>query len=132
MSAMNTTQASGLFSTLGANTRLAIFRLLVKQGGQGMVAGDIAKALDVSPANLSFHLKELSHAGLVGVQQEGRFQRYRADLALMLDLVAFLTEECCVDDAQNSCCTLHNLPVCGQAPLPDSDGFSDGLNDEAV
>ncbi len=88
---MNTTQASRLFGTLGANTRLDIFRLLVKQGGQGMVAGDIAKALNVSPANLSFHLKELSHAGLVDVQQEGRFQRYRADLALMLDLVAFLT-----------------------------------------
>ena len=86
-----------------------------------MVAGDIAKALDVSPANLSFHLKELSHAGLVDVQQEGRFQRYRADLALMLDLVAFLTEECCALDAQNSGYTLHNLPVCGQVPLHDAD-----------
>ncbi len=118
---MNTTQASRLFGTLGANTRLDIFRLLVKQGGQGMVAGDIAKALNVSPANLSFHLKELSHAGLVDVQQEGRFQRYRADLALMLDLVAFLTEECCALDAQNSGCTLHNLPVCGQVPLHDAD-----------
>lgn len=129
---MNTTQASRLFSTLGANTRLDIFRLLVKQGGQGMVAGDIAKALDVSPANLSFHLKELSHAGLVDVQQEGRFQRYRADLALMLDLVAFLTEECCALDVQNSCCTPQKLPVCGQKALPDGDGLSDGLDDKAV
>ena len=118
---MNTTQASRLFGTLGANTRLDIFRLLVKQGGQGMVAGDIAKALNVSPANLSFHLKELSHAGLVDVQQEGRFQRYRAALALMLDLVAFITEECCALDAQNSGCTLRNLPGCGQVPLPDAD-----------
>ncbi len=100
---MNTDNASKLFNTLGAPVRLAIFRLLVKQGGSGMVAGEIAKTLAVSPANLSFHLKELSHAGLVTSVQEGRFWRYRADLALMLDLVAFLTEECCADEDNSDC-----------------------------
>ena len=60
-----------------------------------MVAGEIATALDVPPANLSFHLKALSQARLVTVAQEGRFQRYRADIPLMLDLIAYLTEECC-------------------------------------
>ena len=53
-------------------------------------------------------------------------------LGMMLELGACLTEEGCVEDAQDSCCTLHNVPVCGQAPWPDGDGLSDGLDDEAV
>ncbi len=62
-----------------------------------MVAGEIATALDVPPSNLSFHFKALTHAGLLTVEQEGRFQRYRANTALMMNLVAYLTAECCVD-----------------------------------
>ena len=60
-----------------------------------MVAGDIAAALDLAPSSLSFHLKALTHAGMVSVEQEGRFLRYRANLPLMADLIAYLTEECC-------------------------------------
>ena len=60
-----------------------------------MVAGEIAGALDLPPNNLSFHLKALSHAGLVSAEQEGRFQRYRANLPLMFALVDYLTAECC-------------------------------------
>lgn len=60
-----------------------------------MVAGEIASTLDVPPTNLSFHLKALTQTGLLTVEQEGRFQRYRANLPLMVDLIAFLTEECC-------------------------------------
>ena len=60
-----------------------------------MVAGQIAEELDIAPNGASFHLKALTHAGLLSVQQEGRFQRYRANIELMLDLVAYLTEECC-------------------------------------
>lgn len=60
-----------------------------------MVAGDIATALNVSPSNLCFHLKALTHDCLLSVGQEGRFQRYRANTALMMDLVAYLTEKCC-------------------------------------
>lgn len=100
---MDIESASKLFNTLGAATRLAVFRLLVRQGSHGMVAGDIAKVLDVAPALLSFHLKVLAHAGLVRAEQEGRFQRYHADLPLMLDLVAFLTAECCADEGQSDC-----------------------------
>ena len=60
-----------------------------------MVAGEIASAIDLPPNNLSFHLKALNHAGLVNVVQEGRFQRYRANLPLMFELVDYLTAECC-------------------------------------
>ena len=103
MRCMDIENASKLFNTLGATTRLAVFRLLVRQGSNGMVAGDIAKTLDVAPALLSFHLKALAHAGLVRAEQEGRFQRYHADLPLMLDLVAFLTAECCADEETSDC-----------------------------
>lgn len=60
-----------------------------------MVAGEIGSALAVPPTNLSFHLKALAHAQLVSVAQEGRYQRYRSNLALMQDLIGYLTAECC-------------------------------------
>ena len=87
--------ATVIFESLSSRVRLDVFRLLVKKGPDGMVAGEIAATLDVTPANLSFHLKAMTRARLVTVKQEGRFQRYRADIPLMLDLIAYLTEECC-------------------------------------
>ena len=87
--------ATGIFESLSSGVRLDVYRLLVKTGPAGMVAGEIATRLDVPPTNLSFHLKALTHAGLVTVEQEGRFQRYRANIPLMLDLIAYLTDECC-------------------------------------
>src|SRR5450830_1616487 len=87
--------ATTVFESLASGVRLDIYRLLVKVGPQGMVAGEIATTLAVPPTNLSFHLKALSQAQLVSVVQEGRFQRYRANLALMQDLITYLTEECC-------------------------------------
>lgn len=87
--------AIGVFETLSSGIRLDVYRLLVKAGAEGMVAGQISSALDLPPANLSFHLKAMTQAGLIDVEQEGRFQRYRADVALMVDLVAYITQECC-------------------------------------
>jgi DNA-binding transcriptional ArsR family regulator len=87
--------------TLGAiaqETRLAILRLLIEAGPTGLAAGEIASSVGVSPANLSFHLKELTHAGLVRSRQEGRYVFYSADYAHMNALVAFLTENCCARD----------------------------------
>lgn len=92
---MNKAIAVSVFESLSAGTRLDVYRLLVKKGPDGMVAGEIGSALDVPPTNLSFHLKALSQARLVTVVQEGRFQRYRANLLLMQELIAYLTEECC-------------------------------------
>lgn len=92
---MNKRLATQVFESLSSEIRLDVYRMLVRQGPQGLVAGEIAFALDLPPANLSFHLKAMTQAGLVSVNQEGRFQRYRANLPLMADLVAYLTAECC-------------------------------------
>lgn len=87
--------ALAVFESLSSGIRLDVYRLLVKAGSRGLVAGEIAAALGLPPANLSFHLKGMTHAGLIEVRQEGRFHRYRADLSLMAALVAYLTDECC-------------------------------------
>lgn len=90
--------ATSVFESLSSGVRLDVFRLLVKKGAEGMVAGDIAAAVGVPPTNLSFHLKALTQARLLEVEPEGRYLRYRANIPLMLDLVAYLTEECCSGD----------------------------------
>ena len=87
--------ATQVFESLSSGIRLDVYRLLVRCGPQGMVAGQIGADLNLPPANLSFHLKAMTHAGLLSVEQEGRFQRYRANLALMTELIRYLTEECC-------------------------------------
>lgn len=92
---MNTASAIPVFESLSSAVRLDIYRLLVKTGPQGLVAGEIGSALGIAPTNLSFHLKALTHARLLDVVQEGRYQRYRANLALVQELIVFLTEECC-------------------------------------
>jgi DNA-binding transcriptional ArsR family regulator len=92
---MDTSSATPIFESLASAVRLDIYRLLVKTGPQGLVAGEIGAALGIAPTNLSFHLKALSHASLLSVVQEGRYQRYRANLALVQELITFLTAECC-------------------------------------
>ncbi len=92
---MKADAAARVFETLSSPIRLQVYRTLVRRGPAGMVAGEIAGALDLPPANLSFHLKAMTQSGLLTVEQEGRFQRYRADLAAMLELVAYITDECC-------------------------------------
>lgn len=92
---MDKLAATAVFDSLASGIRLDVFRLLVRMGPEGLVAGEIASTLDVPPTNLSFHLKALTQAGLVTVQQEGRFQRYRANMPVMLDLIGYLTDECC-------------------------------------
>lgn len=95
---MKTSDAVRSLAALAQDTRLAVFRLLVQQGPSGMAAGEVASSLDISPATLSFHLKELSHAGLVTSRQEGRFIFYSADFAAMNELLSFMTENCCAAD----------------------------------
>jgi ArsR family transcriptional regulator len=98
---MQSQTAAALFDCLSSPLRLELFRLLVRHGRSGLVAGEIATALAVPPSNLSFHLKTLTHAELLHVQQEGRFQRYRANLPLMHDVVGFLYSECCSADGSD-------------------------------
>ena len=108
-------QASALaiFESLSSGVRLDVYRLLVERGPEGMVAGEIATALDIPPANLSFHFKALLQSGLLTVEQEGRFQRYRANLTLMSDLIAYLTEECCAGQTE-LCPTVNASSICTQ------------------
>jgi DNA-binding transcriptional ArsR family regulator len=92
---METKSALAALSALSQRTRLAIFRYLVETGPGGAAAGAIGAALKLAPATLSFHLKELSHAGLVASRQDGRFIWYSANFAAMNGLVAYLSENCC-------------------------------------
>lgn len=114
---MKKTTATSIFESLSSGLRLDVYRLLVKQGSAGLVAGEIASTLDVPPTNLSFHLKALTQAGLLTVQQEGRFHRYRANIPLMLDLIAYLTEECCAGNPEQ-CADLRAQSTCAPAVLP--------------
>lgn len=82
-------------AALGQDTRLALFRLLVRAEPEGMLAGEIAAALGLKANTASVNLAILCAAGLAGRVREGRGIRYRADLAAMAALLGYLTEECC-------------------------------------
>lgn len=92
---METKTAIAALAALAQESRLATFRLLVQAGPQGLAASKIAESLSIPASSLSFHLKELAHAGLVDARQEGRFVIYSARFDAMNGLVAFLTENCC-------------------------------------
>lgn len=92
---METKHALDALGALAQESRLAIFRLLVEHGPEGLAAGAIGEATGLAPATLSFHLKELARAGLVVARQEGRFIYYRAHFERMNALVGYLTENCC-------------------------------------
>jgi DNA-binding transcriptional ArsR family regulator len=92
---MQTKQAITVLSALAQESRLAIYRLLVEHAPDGLVVGAIAERLGVASTTLSFHLKALVHAGLIGSRQEGRFIYYSVSMATMDELIGFLTENCC-------------------------------------
>lgn len=97
-------------AALSQENRLAIFRLLVQAGKDGRIVGDIAEELRVANATLSFHLKELTNAGLIKARQEGRYIYYSANYAQMNGLLGFLTENCCAGDS-TACAS----PACAPA-----------------
>jgi ArsR family transcriptional regulator, arsenate/arsenite/antimonite-responsive transcriptional repressor len=105
-------------AALAQETRLSIFRILVQMGEAGLSAGQIAKALSIPNATLSFHLKELTNAGLITARQESRFIYYAAHFAAMNELLGFLTENCC---AGNPC---DLATVCCDEEFPASDRSS--------
>jgi DNA-binding transcriptional ArsR family regulator len=92
---MESKAAAAMLSALGHEGRLAIFRLLVKAGADGVAAGEIARTLDVLPNTLSANLSVLSHAGLLTSRREGRSILYAADFEAMSGMLGFLMEDCC-------------------------------------
>lgn len=109
---METNHAVVALSALAQESRLAVFRLLVQAGPDGLAAGRIAETLGIPPATMSFHLTQLSHAGLIGSRREGRSIIYSADYGAMNALMGFLTENCCGGDPS------------GCAPMPPAGGVS--------
>jgi DNA-binding transcriptional ArsR family regulator len=107
---MQTRQAIAALGSLAQETRLAIFRLLVRRGADGLPAGIIANRLGVPPATLSFHLTHLMHAGLIEQRRESRSLIYTANFDGMNALVGFLTENCCVEDS-DACSPRLGAPV---------------------
>jgi len=93
--AMKSDQAILALASLAQEHRLALFRLLVQAGPDGMAAGALAEALGVPNSSLSFHLTHLTRAGLIHQRREGRSLIYTADFDAMNRLVGFLTENCC-------------------------------------
>ena len=104
---MKTKQVLAALSALSQETRLALFRLLIKRGPEGMPAGVIAEQLGVPPSSLSFHLQQLVHAGLITQRRLSRQLIYSADYTAMNGLMAYLSENCC---GVASC-----APVCNPA-----------------
>jgi ArsR family transcriptional regulator len=107
---MNPTEAVEALAALAHEHRLAVYRMLVERGPDGLAAGAIAERLEVPPSSLTFHLQHLSRAGLLTQRRMSRQLIYAADFGAMNALVGFLTENCC-GRGQAAC-----LPICEPSP----------------
>jgi ArsR family transcriptional regulator, arsenate/arsenite/antimonite-responsive transcriptional repressor len=92
---MEKSNAVEALAALAQDNRLAVFRLLVQAGPEGMPAGEIANKLDLAPNTLTFHFDRLRSAGLVSVRRDGRSMIYAARFEAMNELLGYLTENCC-------------------------------------
>ena len=116
---METSIILAAFAALAQETRLAVYRLLVEHAPDGLTAGKVAETLGIAPASLSFHLKELTRAGLIVPRQDGRYVWYRADLDAMNGIVRYLTENCCGSSAVcDPRCAPQRVPVAAVAVPP--------------
>lgn len=98
-------------AALGQETRLDVFRVLVRAGASGMTAGAISEALDVRPNTLSTHLGLLTRSGLINSTRDGRSIIYSADMSVMGELVTYLLEDCC-NGNPDLCAPLGALSSC--------------------
>lgn len=107
---MDAPQTVRALSALAHEARLAVFKLLVEAAPEGLPAGVIADMLVMAPSALTFHLKELTFAGLLTQRPDGRRVLYSANLGAMNDLIGYLTQNCCsgqacaVDGQHAACC----------------------------
>jgi len=95
---MEPEEAVEAFGSLAQSNRLAVFRLLVQAGSRGLAAGEIARALEVAPSSLSFHLAHLTRAKLVSQERQSRNLIYRAEFARMNALIGYMLENCCAGE----------------------------------
>jgi ArsR family transcriptional regulator len=116
---MDQKRAIAALGALAQETRLELFRLLVATGPEGLPAGVIAERLGVQPSSLSFHLAQLTHAGLITQRRLSRQLIYSAEYGTMTELLAYLTENCC--GTGQSC-----VPACDPA-----DAFAAAGSNEA-
>ncbi|HCS26041.1 MAG TPA: transcriptional regulator [Spongiibacteraceae bacterium] len=105
---MKSLEAVTALAALAQDSRLAIFRALVQSAPEPINPGHLSEALDIPKATLSFHLKELSNAGLISAENEGRHKLYRARLETMNTLIDYLLENCC----QGTQCPQPEKPAC--------------------
>ena len=115
---METKDVVASLAALAQGTRLAAYRLLVRAGPAGLPAGEIAGRLALPPATASFHLSQLSHAGLLQSRAQGRFIIYSVDFEKMTSLLGFLTENCCSGDP---CGPLNCAPTADSAAKPQTE-----------
>lgn len=114
---MNERQALAAFGALSQETRLRLLRLLVATGPDGIAAGALAEKVEVSPSNVSFHLKELERAGLVAARRDSRSIVYTAEYDALTGLIRFLMEDCC--SGRPEICAPALTPACC---VPDTKG----------
>lgn len=107
---MKASEAVDALGALAQESRLAVYRALVKRGPEGYTPGELAEKLQLPSPTLSFHLKELQRTGLVSSQREGRFLYYGANFTQMNQLIEFLTAHCCSLSA-GSCDTSVCVPA---------------------
>src|SRR3981189_2213276 len=100
---MKTPQVIDALGALAHEHRLAIFRLLIERGPEGLPAGRIADRVGLVPSSLTFHLQNLQRAGLIAQRRESRQLFYSADFTAMNGLVGYLTDNCC-GDGEPACC----------------------------
>lgn len=95
---MKSQDAAKALGALAQESRLEVFRLLVRKGSAGMAAGELSDHFGSPPATMSFHLKELSNAGLIKSRRESRSIIYSVNYSTMQTLMKFLLENCCADN----------------------------------
>jgi ArsR family transcriptional regulator len=110
---METKAAVVGLAALAQESRLALFRLLVKRGPEGFTPTQLTEKLGIPAPTLSFHLKELQRAGLIGSRREGRFLFYSPNFPHMNRLLEFLTDNCCVL-ADQDCSAVCGIPVAAE------------------
>ncbi len=115
---MDNKQATAAFDALSQETRLRVFRLLVEYGQDGTPAGTLSETLGIPHNTLSFHLAQMSHAGLVLSQREGRSIIYRANFEFFTDLIRYMVKDCCrmefasIREDKKRGCSVIEMPSC--------------------